>query len=130
MSIPLKAVNVGGVNTFVPVTNEEILSSKPNMLKITTDKTSISANGSDTATITVQLQTPSLWNNDTQEWYHDNVDASFDVVIQIDGESEIVSLVNGIGTTTVTAVEACTFVIGTSIDALLSCQEQLTMEAI
>lgn len=98
----------------VPITDEWVIAHKPNTLYITSDKAQITANGTDIATITVQLRTPIL-TDDT----YDNVSEAGDVTILVDGVADVVTLnAIGTGTTTVASVEVGTFNIkGDSLDS-------------
>ncbi len=91
--------------TQVPVTDDWVLDCKPNTLLLTADKTTITANGIDTATITIQLRTPIL----TDSTYN-NIAEAVTVQLMIDDEIATVELdTNGSGSVGVASDEVGVF---------------------
>lgn len=80
--------------SYIDVTNEWVLANKEPEIVLTTDKTHIVANDpvEEFATITIQLTTPKLIDGRVE-----NLTDNRTVNIMIEGNTEIVELVNGVG---------------------------------
>jgi hypothetical protein len=91
----------GQQRTTVPVDDIWVLGNKPNTLSLISDKAQIAANGQDTATVTIQLQSPRMADDS-----HDNIAEDVSVVLLVNDEkTEAIDLIAGVGVLTLKSVE-------------------------
>jgi hypothetical protein len=108
--------------TYIPVDNAWVLANKQNTLNLTSDKSQITADGLDYATVTVQLKTPRL----TDDSYNDVV-WSGEVTLNDGLEDIAVSLTDGVGTLQVASDAPATIVL---VGVSLQSANPLTIEAV